>query len=102
MYKGWSINLTIDDPDQCFEVEFPVSCLFMSRHGPVLELVFWSDFTQRWLHVVSGPFVRQLPPGHVQVCMGDLPWVDEVVRAQGVPTGVCQCVQYLESQQVPR
>jgi hypothetical protein len=83
-----------------FELELPVPPLFESTQGPVMEIVFWSDNVERWVHAVSAHFVRELPDGHVQVTIGDLAWIDQVVSRWGFE-GLRGCVEDLELVMVP-
>lgn len=100
MWRGWSVNLSMSGPDFTFETDFPVPPMFETSQGPVLEVVFWSQATERWIHGVSDYFERELPPGHVQVTVGDLAWVRQVVQRAG-PAGLLECVEDLEQAMVP-
>lgn len=97
MTTGWSINLSLvsTDPRTVFEVDFPVPPLWKGRYGDVMEVVFWSDRVQRWIHGVALSFERQLPTGHVQVTVGDLAWVRSMVLRRGVE-GIVEVIHDLE------
>jgi hypothetical protein len=98
MFRGWSVNLTLPGVENVFEVEFPVPPLFETSMGPVLELVFWAELVQRWVHGVSQHFDQQLPEGHVQVAVGDLEWVRQCAEVGG-RDGLAHVVQQLEASQ---
>ena len=97
---GWSVNLSTTDPGDVFEIDLPVPPLFESSQGPVIEVVFWSHLAERWVHGVSFHFERTLPPGHVQLALGDLVWLRRVVDRDGV-NGLRECVHDLEISMVP-
>jgi hypothetical protein len=99
-WRGVSVNLSTTDPDHLFALELPVPPLFESTQGPVMEIVFWSGNVDRWVHAVSAHFARQLPEGHVQVTVGDLAWIDQVVSRWGLE-GLRGCVEDLELVMVP-
>jgi hypothetical protein len=82
-------------PGQEFEIELPVLPLFKTSVGLVIELVFWSENTKRWIHAVSEHFERNLPEGHIQVTVWDMVWLKGVVSRLGVD-GLRQCVGELE------
>ena len=67
---GWSVNLTQGGFDQ--EITLPVSALFQTSEGPVIELVFWSILWSQWCHLVSRRCPQTLPEGHVQMDLTDL------------------------------
>ena len=94
MSKGWSINLSTTDPDHVFQTELPVPPLYVGKHGPVVELVFWSERLSRWVHGVSIHFERELPADHIQVTLGDMAWIDRMVSVYGAP-GLEMAVQDL-------
>lgn len=94
-WRGWSINLSLPEPKHVFEVTFPVPPMFEQSQGPVMELVFWADLVERWIHGVSQHFAQGLPQGHVQVSIGDLEWVGQCA-AQGGRDGLIHVVQQLE------
>jgi len=100
MFKGWSVNLSIAGSNYASEIELPVPELFRTGLGPILEVVFWSKLTNRWIHGVSDYFVRDLPEGHVQVTMGDLAWVRQVVSRAGT-VGLIECIEDLEQCMMP-
>lgn len=97
-HRGWSVNLSLLDHDQ--EIELPVPPLFVTSVGPVIELVFWSQLVERWIHAVSEAFERELPQGHVQVTYGDLTWIRLVADRKGLQ-GLRECVSDLEEFQLP-
>lgn len=94
---GWSINLT---DHQHYQVELPVPGLWEGTAGLVVEVVFWSDNVQRWVHIVAEPFQRVLPQGHLQATVGDLAWLEKVVARAG-DDGLRACVSELEQEMVP-
>lgn len=96
--KGYSVNLSLKDQD--FEVDLPVPALFQTSVGLVMELVYWSEGTKRWIHHVSEHFERELPLGHVQVTVGDLTWFRGVVARKGLQ-GLRECIHDLEEFQLP-
>lgn len=96
MSCGWTVNLSTPGYDQ--EVELPVPPLFQTSVGPVVELVFWAQAVQRWVHAVSEQFARVLPQGHVQVAYGDLTWIRGVAAQRG-SEGLQACVGHLEDYQ---
>jgi hypothetical protein len=96
--RGWSVNVTAVGHDH--ETELPSGALFVTSEGPVVELVFWSEVTQRWIHAVESHFSRELPAGHVQVALGDLAWLTRIVRRLG-EAGIHQCVVDLEEAMIP-
>lgn len=81
--KGWSVNISSVNPGHVFEVELPVSPLYVGRLGPVVEIVFWSDRAGCWMHGVRSRIDRVLPEGHVQVTLDDLAWLDRMVAYHG-------------------
>jgi len=97
-WLGWSINLTLPEPEHVFEVTFPVPPMFDISTGPVMEVVFWSDLVARWIHGVSYHFDQGLPDGHVQVAVGDLEWVGQCADIGG-RDGLIHVVQQLEAYQ---
>jgi hypothetical protein len=97
---GWSLNLSLPPGDMDFEVELPGPPLFDTSQGPVLELVFWSELTKRWIHAVADHFWRELPEEHVQVTVGDLAWLRGVVGRHG-PAALIECVADLERCMIP-
>lgn len=99
-WRGWSVNLTLEGPEHTFELDLPVPPMFETSQGPVLEVVFWSQAVERWVHGVSAYFERELPEGHVQVTVGDLAWVQHVTERAGVE-GLRECVYDLETCMVP-
>jgi len=100
MWEGWSINLSIPGEQGMFRTTLPVPPLFAAEAGPVIEIVFWSIRVERWIHGVSAYFDRELPPGHVQVTIGDLAWIRQVVWRKG-PAGLIECIQDLEESMIP-
>ncbi len=98
--KGWSVNLSSLDPDHTAEVELPVEPLWVGQFGPVVEVVFWSEAVSRWMHGVAAHFHRELPPGHIQVTVGDLAWIRHVTARAG-SEGLKACLHDLESCMVP-
>ena len=100
MSYGWSVNLSSTADEHTFETELPVPPLWVGRFGPVVEVVFWSERAQRWMHGVSEPFERPLPDGHVQVTVGDLAWISQVEKSWG-EQALMQCLRVLEEEQVP-
>ncbi len=98
-WSGWSINLTTPLGAD-FWVELPVPPLFDTTEGVVSELVFWSHAVERWVHAVSQHFERELPPGHVQVTVGDLAWLRGVAARKG-QVGLRACIADLEQHMVP-
>ena len=94
MPTGWSINLSTAKADGVFEVDLPVGPLYVGQYGPVAEIVFWSERVGCWIHGVASHFERDLPAGHVQVTLGDLWWLDSMVRAHG-PAGLDEAVRDL-------
>lgn len=97
IWQGASVNLT---RPRVFGVRFPVPPLFDAPSGRVMELVFWSDFAQRWVHVVSQQFQRAqpLPQGAVQIALTDMQWVRQHVR-QGGLEGLAWAVRQIEAYQ---
>jgi hypothetical protein len=97
--QGWSVNLSM--PGSAFLVDMPIPALFQTdpKH-PTMEVVFWSDAVERWVHLVSLSFVRDLPAGHVQAAAGDLAWIEQVVARNGIE-GLKYCVAELEANMVP-
>lgn len=95
--NGWSVNLT---EHQQYLVNLPVPGLWEGTAGMVIEVVFWSDAVQRWVHIVSEPFRRPLPQGHLQATVGDLAWLEKVVARAGAD-GLRACVEELEQEMVP-
>ena len=99
--KGWSVNLTVEGQAQV--LDFPVPALLAGPAGstmPTMEVVFWSDAVNRWVHIVSAYFVRDLPAGHVQATVGDLAWIEQVVARSGIE-GLRHCIADLEANMVP-
>jgi hypothetical protein len=74
--------------------------MFSTSQGPVVELVFWSQAVDRWIHGVAAYFERELPAGHVQVTIGDLAWIQHVVSVSGID-GLRMCIDELEQYQFP-
>jgi hypothetical protein len=81
--RGWSVNLSSVDPDHTFEVDLPIDVLYVGQFGPVVEIVFWSQEVDLWVHVVRHPFERELPSGHVQVSVGDMAWIERQIGYGG-------------------
>ena len=82
-------------------MELPVAPLFTTSNGIlVIEVVVWSTLTLCWVHMVSEHFQRELPAEHVQVTVGDLVWVRQVVRLHG-PQAIRNCVFDLQQEMVP-
>lgn len=98
MSLGWSVNLSQGGYDQ--EVELPAPPIFTTSVGPVVELVFWSVKVERWIHAVAVHFRRELPPGHVQLALGDLAWINQVERRLG-EGALAECVTELEKVLTP-
>jgi len=97
-WLGWSVNLSLPGTEHCFEVTFPVPPIFETSMGLVMEVVFWADLVERWIHGVSQHFAQGLPAGHVQIAVGDLEWVGQCA-AQGGRDGLIHVVQQLEGYQ---
>lgn len=97
--RGWSVNLS--EPGNLHITDFPVPPLYQSQvdEYPVNEVLFWSQNLERWVHLVSASFVRDLPAGHVQASSGDLAWIEQVVARSGLE-GLRYCVAELETQMV--
>lgn len=93
MSRGWTVNLSVRGFDR--EVDLPSPPLFVTRVGPVVEIVFWSDAVSRWIHGVSEQFPRRLPEGHVQVAYQDLAWVRGLVGQMGA-AGLRHCIGGIE------
>lgn len=53
-----------------------------------------------WAHIVSAPFERPLPVGHVQVTLGDIVWLEGVLSRRG-PEGLKQALLELVEEQIP-
>lgn len=102
MWWGWSVNLTLPGLEHSFELQLPIPPMFETRQGPVLELVFWSTYAERWIHAVSQHFQQPLPSGHIQVALGDMQWI-RCHAQQGGRDGFAWAVHQLEAQhtQVP-
>jgi len=98
LMRGWSVNVSEVGHDH--ETELPSGLLFHTSVGPVVELVFWSQATERWIHAVESHFARELPAGHVQVAMGDMAWLTRIVQRLG-DEGIRQCVADLEEAMIP-
>lgn len=103
MFSGHSINLSLPREDQSavFDVTLPVPPLYVGRFGPVLEVVFWSEEIRMWVHGVSQTFERPLPPGHVQVAVGDLHFIRIMKATKGPRVGLVEAVTDLVNEQVP-
>jgi len=100
--RGWSINVSVADASaSTFEVDLPTSPLYYGCDGgAVIELVYWSDLVRRWMHLVAEHFERTLPSGHVQVALGDFPWIDAMVKRLG-QRGLQECLRDLEQTMDP-
>jgi len=98
MTRGWSVNLSERGHD--VQVELPSVALFETSQGPVVELVFYSETAKRWMHAVGSHFFRELPEGHVQVTIGDLTWLTQIVNRLG-DDGLRQCVDELAEAMLP-
>jgi len=98
---GWSINLTTAAISGVFWADLPCPPLYVGKHGPVVELVFWSERAFVWVHGVSLHFERELPSEHVQVTLGDMAWIDQLVRNHGEDRGLDLAVQELQQIMVP-
>lgn len=98
MTRGWSVNVSMKGHD--FEVDLPTRVMFATSVGPVVELVLWSELVNKWIHAVQDPFARDLPAGHIQVTVGDLAWLRQVVARRG-PDALAECVDDLERSMVP-
>jgi len=93
-WRGASVNLS--ESGGVAQIELPCPPLFETSGGPVIELVFYSSLCERWCHLVSAPVERTLPPGHVQVSLGDLAWIKHAERVFG-PGAVRACALELEA-----
>jgi hypothetical protein len=100
--NGWSINLDKINHSQFFNsVELPTIPLFyLNESIPVLEIVFFSKWVDRWVHGVHSHFVRYLPSKHIQATFGDLAWIRGRIQRHG-PLIIKECVEELEQEMIP-
>jgi len=82
-WSGWSINFSSIEPEHTFQLDLPSPPLFTTKLGPVLEIVFWSELVDRWIHGVSSYFERPLPVDHIQITVGELNWLSKMRKIHG-------------------